>query len=263
MEKLILYCKSYINDVHRAKILLDSVIKYNTDKIPFYISVPKSDIQIFQNVLGISDYILIADEEIDTDNTGWRGQQIVKSQFWKLNLCDNYINIDSDCFFIRPFYITDFMYSENIPYTICHEYKSFFEFMDRHPVEYDPYIGFEDERRKIMNLFGRSGVVYDFGPCPPIWSVKVWKSLFNKYIYPNNLTFSDLIKTVPSEFTWYGEWLMRDKTIPLIPRGPLFKNYHYKIQYDYDKLNNYSIELMAKRYMGIGMQSNFPNEAKY
>ena len=81
-----------------------------------------------------------------------------------------------------------------------------------------------------MDLFGRKGVVYDFGPDPIIWSTKVWKSLFENYIKVNNLTFADLIKFDPSEFTWYGEWLLHSKEIRLMPREEIFKNYHYKHQ---------------------------------
>jgi hypothetical protein len=255
MHKLVLYCKSYHKDVERAKILLDSIVKYNADNIPFYISVPETDIELFQSILGTEHYTLVTDQSIDSDNEGWKGQQIVKSQFWKLGLCENYVCVDSDCFFIKPFHVTDFMFNDDTPYTICHEYKSFFEFLDKHPLGFDPYQSFTQERLHIMELFGREGVVYDFGPGPTIWSAKVWQSLEENYIQPNNLKFSDLIQANGSEFTWYGEWLLRDQTIRLIPRGPLFKNYHYPNQYQYDMHFKYDIEKIAKLYLGIGMQS--------
>lgn len=256
MHKLVLYCKSYRNDVHRAKVLLDSVLKYNMDNMPFYISVPESDIPLFKSVLGTDGYVLIADETIDTDNTGWIGQQIVKSQFWKLNLCENYVCVDSDCFFIKEFRTNDFMFDADTPYTVCHEYKSFFESLDKMtPLPFDPYESFLKDRLQIMDLFDRQGVVYDFGPGPTIWSVKVWKSLEDNYISPNNLKFSDLIQVNASEFTWYGEWLLRNQDIRLMPRGPLFKNYHYVNQYEYDKNHQYNLNKIKKLYLGIGLQS--------
>jgi hypothetical protein len=255
MNKLVLYCKSYDKDVHRAKNLLDSIIKFNEDKIPFYISVPAKDIELFESILGTEYYTLITDESIDLENSGWHGQQIVKSQFWKLNLCENYVCVDSDCFFIKPFFINDFMFNETTPYTVCHEYKSFFEFLDKQPLGFDPYQSFLQERLQIMELFGRTGAVYDFGPGPTIWSCAVWKDLFENYIYANNLTFADLIRSNGSEFTWYGEWLLRSQTIRLIPKGPLFKNYHYPHQFEYDKHYGYDIQKIAKLYLGIGMQS--------
>ena len=177
MNKLVLYCKSYHKDVERAKILLDSIVKYNEDNIPFYISVPETDIELFQNILGTEYYTLVTDESIDTDNEGWKGQQIVKSQFWKLGLCENYVCVDSDCFFIKPFHVNDFMFNDATPYTICHEYKSFFEFLDKHPLGFDPYQSFIQERLHIMELFGREGVVYDFGPGPTIWSTSAYMGL--------------------------------------------------------------------------------------
>lgn len=255
MNKIVLYCKSYDKDVYRAKILLESIIEYNVDQIPFYISVPEKDIALFQSVLGIDHYILITDESIDAENNGWLGQQIVKSQFWKLGLCENYVCVDSDCFFIKPFGVKDFMFDDTNPYTVCHEYKSFFEFLDKHPIGFDPYQSFLHDRLQLMELFGRNGVVYDFGPGPTIWSTAVWKDLFETYIYPNNLTFADLIKSNGSEFTWYGEWLLHSQTIRLIPKGPLFKNYHYPNQFEYDKRNGYDVEKISKLYLGIGMQS--------
>jgi hypothetical protein len=255
MNKIVLYCKSYDKDVHRAKTLLNSIIQYNTDNIPFYISVPEKDIELFKTVLGTENYVLITDESIDADNEGWKGQQIVKSQFWKLGLCENYVCVDSDCFFIKPFSIKDFMFNDETPYTICHEYKSFFEFLDKHPLGFDPYESFLKERLHIMELFGREGVVYDFGPGPTIWSSTVWQSLEENYIQPNGLKFSDLIQANGSEFTWYGEWLLRSQVIRLIPKGPLFKNYHYPNQFEYDKHYGYDLERISKLYLGIGMQS--------
>ena len=254
LEKLVLYCKSYINDLEHVKILLDSVKEFNIESIPFYISVPKAHFDTFKKEL-IGDYTLLIDEDIVSADQGWMGQQIVKSEFWKLGLCENYLCIDSDCLFIKPFYKKDFMFDENTPYTICHEYKSLFEFMDKNPLSFDPYVSFVEDREKIMKVFDRDGVIYDFGPGPTIWSTKVWSSLEEHYLKPNNLKFKDLIDHCPSEFTWYGEWLLASKCIDLFPRGPLFKNYHYPHQYDLDQQQNYDIDKIKKLYLGIGLQS--------
>jgi hypothetical protein len=148
------------------------------------------------------------------------------------------------------------MFDSETPYTICHEYKSFFEFIDKIPaLPFDPYESFLRERLHIMELFGRTGVVYDFGPGPTIWSAKVWESLENGYIKPNSIKFADLIHANGSEFTWYGEWLLHSQSIRLIPKGPLFKNYHYPHQYEFDKQYDYNFKKIAKLYLGIGMQS--------
>ena len=263
MHKLVLYCKSYHLDVHRAKNLLDSINKYNIDNIPFYISVPESDIDLFKKELGESNYTLLKDEDINTLNEGWKGQQIVKSQFWKLGLCENYLCIDSDCVFIKDFKVTDFMFDNETPYTVCHEYKSFFEFMDKFPLSFDPYESFVNERLHIMELFGRSGAIYDFGPGPTIWSSKVWQSLEEQYIIPNNITFADLIEANGSEFTWYGEALLAFRPFEILPVQPLFKVFHYSGQFVQAKQQGYTEQIYTKNYYGIILQSNFNAPINY
>ena len=47
MDPFILFCKSFRDDVLRVKKLLDSVVEFNQEKIPFYLSVPKKDLDIF------------------------------------------------------------------------------------------------------------------------------------------------------------------------------------------------------------------------
>ena len=257
MDKIVLYCKSYRNDVARAKVLSESIKRYNQENLPFYISVPRRDINIFTNELGSDGLTILADEDIDGVNQGWEGQQVIKSQFWKLGLCENYFSVDSDNQFIRDFYTRDFMFDNATPYTVCHEYKSFFEFLDKNPLHFDPYGGFCNDRKKIMQVFGREGTIYDFGPDPLIWSSKVWKSLFDNFITPNNLTFVDLIKFAPSEVTWYGEWLLYSQEIRLIPREEIFKNYHYRHQYEMDKKAGLTVEHLKRYYLGYALNSNF------
>ena len=59
MENFVLYTKSYSLDVEVCKRLKDSVIKHNVENIPFYVSVPTSDIDLFRNKLGTDGYTLI------------------------------------------------------------------------------------------------------------------------------------------------------------------------------------------------------------
>ena len=103
MVKLVLYCKSFSRDVNRCKLLLDSIVKYNKDSIPFYISVPKEDVQLFKSTLGTDGYILITDEELMNESLcqSWKNQQIVKMIFWKAIKTENYVVLDSDSYFIN------------------------------------------------------------------------------------------------------------------------------------------------------------------
>jgi len=262
MNELILYCKSYSGDIQRAKILLNSVKSFNAENIPFYISVPNDDVELFKNTLGTEGYTLITDEEVCGEKfiQSWVTQQIIKSSFWKLDLCHNWVMIDSDSYFIRPFYLKDFIYDKenHIPYTVIHEQKDLFHWTAKNTdvLGFDPQRSFAECREPIQTLFDRKGRLYDFGPGPIIWNTVVWKSLNEKYMEPNGLKFSDLIASVHSEFSWYGEWLLTDKTIPIMPIEPLFKFFHYKQQYEDYKSRGYTLDHWKKNYLGVVMQSS-------
>lgn len=268
MNNIVLYCKSYLGDLDRAEVLTESVRKFNVENIPFYISVPTAHVSEFRGRLG-SGVNIVEDESIYDHKAeeSWHTQQIVKSNFWKLGLCKNYLMIDSDSYFIRPFYIKDFIVEGTLdtPYTVMHEQKDLFIWScnKKSILGFDPYEGFKNDREKIMNLFQRKGRLYDFGPGPIIWNYKVWQSLQDEYLTPNKLKFSDLIKEVASEFTWYGECLLASQCIPIWPIEPIFKFFHYPHQYQDFKRFGYSEQDFSKNYLGIVMQSNWRAPLKY
>ena len=103
----------------------------------------------------------------------------------------------------------------------------------------------------------------DFGPVPTIWSSKVWKSLEDNYIIPNNLTWEQMLEYSPSEFSWYGESLLAFKAIDIYPCEPIFKVFHYEQQLQEYKQNGITEEMISQNYLGIIMQSNFNANTKY
>lgn len=265
MDKIALYCKSFSRDIDRVVNLVESIHKFNADKIPVYISVPSQDVTLFHQVSG-NGVTIIEDEDIyDGDAPGWIQQQIVKSNFWKLELCENYVCIDSDGYFIKDFYISDFMYDDETPYTVIHEQKELFTWTVSkvNQLGFDPKISYTNDRQKIMDLFGRTGKYYDFGPVPTIWSGKVWKSLEDNYITPNNLTWEQMLEYSPSEFSWYGESLLAFKAINIYPCEPIFKVFHYAQQLQEYIQNGITQEMISQNYLGIIMQSNFNANLKY
>ena len=272
-NKVVLYCKSFNRDAQRCKILFDSIQKHNKDNIPLYISIPKEDVQLFKNVLGTSNYTIITDEEITGINLAqsWHTQQISKLMFWKTQITENYIILDSDSYFIRDFYYKDFLVGFNsplddaIPYTVMHEQKDLFSWTAKYKemLGFDPQQSFAECRTPIMELFDRKGRLYDFGPPPVVFSYKVLQSLEEEYIKPNNLTFEGLINTVASEFTWYGEWLLIRKPIEIWPVEPMFKFFHYMPEYQQFKNLGYTEEHWSKNYLGVVMQSSSGLPLKY
>ena len=259
MNKLAIYCKSFFRDINRAKILAESVERYNIDNIPFYISVPTTDLSLFKSKLpGFVN--LISDADILTNDLEqtWITQQIVKSSFWKTGVCENYVMVDSDSYFIKNFTISDFMYTDETPYTVCHEQKDLWNWSVWHTTQlgFDPKESFERDRQVVMNMFSRTGKVFDFGPGPVIWSRKVWETL-DEIMEGNKLTWMDLMRISASEFTWYGETLLYSKVIDLIPIEPPFKFFHYHQQYIESKQLGITQEHIARNYIGITLQSNW------
>jgi hypothetical protein len=265
MDNIVLYCKSYRGDLGRVKVQSESIKKYNVDNIPYYISVPPSDIDIFKAEIPFAN--IINDDDIMKCNLPpWQSQQIVKSSFWKLGLCKNYLCLDSDQYFIRPFNESDFIVSgTDICYTVMHEEKDLFNWTINKTkiLGFDPIQSFESDRRKIMEIFSRTGKMYDFGPSPILWNCHVWSELERTWLIPNKLTFEDAIKHVPSEFSWYGEFLLASKCIPIMPIEPLFKVFHYKQQYIEAKQQGYTEEDYAKIYIGTCLQSNWGAPMRY
>ena len=264
MHTFVLYCKSYKNDFDRVVNLVDSVNQYNTDNIPFYVSVPKEDVVLFKQIGNIN---VVDDNDIVESNTpGWIQQQLVKANFWKLGIAENYLCLDSDSYFIRPFSFSDFMANKSTPYTVIHEQKELFSWTvaRKDVLGFDPKQSYIEDREKVMSgVFERTGKYYDFGPSPVIWSAKVWKDLEDKYMKLNGLEFKDLIAYSASEFTWYGEALLNFNSIELYPVEPLFKVFHYPQQYLEYKQQNITESMIAQNYMGIVMQSNYNPPLKY
>lgn len=263
MNNLVLYCKSYRNDLDRVKKLTESIEKYNVDNLPFYISVPKTDYSLFKDKITSGAQLLVDEDIYLAKNEGWVQQQIVKSNFWRLDLCENYLCLDSDSYFIKPFYLKDFIAYDDVPYTVMHEQKELFEWADRN-LHFDPQEGFNKEKDDVMSLFDRQYQKrWDFGPSPVLWSKKVWQALETNYTLPSQLTFEDLIKYCPSEFTWYGEALLAFRPFEILPVQPLFKVFHYPGQFVQAKQQGYTEQIYTKNYYGIILQSNFNAPINY
>ena len=264
MEKFGMICPTFRRDMERFGILVNSVKKHNKDNIPFYVILPNQDVDLFKNKFG-EDLNYVPEEEIlhyDNKNLdkikdqNWILQQVIKSQFWRLDLCENTLLLDSDNYFITEFKLSDFMYNDDIPYTLMHECKDLLQFTSRRGMDF-VHKSFAETRLPVMEIFGRKGRLYDFGPTPTLWSRKVWEGLKNDYQDKNNLSFSDLILSAPSEFTWYGEYLLYSKVIDLIPIEPMFKHYHYGEQYTEDKNNGVTEAKLAENFLGVVLQSNW------
>jgi hypothetical protein len=267
METMVLYCCTFSKDLLRAKRLAESVVQYNKESLPFFMSVPKQELNTFRSYFPKGFVELLPEEEIVSTNPGinierlysLRGsvrQQVIKAEFWRLGLSENYLVLDSDCLFIRDFGKADLLADGIVPYSIIHEGRSFLQPTER----FGPARArgeFTKDRKPIMKEMDREGVIYDFGYAPFLWSRKVWQDLAEKHLAPRGKSILDAIVGCPSELTWYGEALLKFRSIPLWPREELFRHYHHEHQYWVDRKLGYTTEVLAKDYLGVVYQSNW------
>ena len=263
-----LFCKSYAGDIGRFKNLLASIVQYNTEELPFFISVPNADLNLFRPLLSnVSFATLLSDEDLlfesdalgkakTSDYTGSLLQQIVKVAFGLIGKASCYVVIDSDSFFIRPFCKEDFSQDDGFSFTIMHKCEELLEFCEQNKMQFVK-TNYERERKKLQSLFNRSGDIYDFGPTPVVWGSEVWQKLNDEYLRKNNISLGALILKYPSELLLYGEALLEYRPFPIYPKKPLFKVFHYKEQFDALGGAERSTEHLAQKYLGIVMQSNW------
>jgi len=277
MQNFILFCKSYRKDVFRAKRLVASITRFNEDKIPFYLSVPQEDLEIFTQEIdwdalkANGAYHLIKDESIVQSNTqldpkasleryfkmpGYFSQQVIKAEAWRLIDCENYLCLDSEAVFMQPFFLHHFMANATEPFTILHPNTEFLTLAKKLHKNKEIEHFFKDNQR-LRAEFGRTGEAaqdWDFGPAPLIWSKKVWQSLETKHLLPNGQTIWDAIERLPFEIRWYGEALLKFKAIPVHPHEPLFQVIHYDWQ------RKHLPPFAQTKYLGVLSQSNWDKE---
>lgn len=271
MANFMLFCKSYSGDLKRIQRLWLSVQRFNRDQIPLYISVPEAERILFKQTFGTPDGLTwVNDEDIVLANPRadlecyrtWDGrlsQQVVKSEFWRYSGCDSYLCMDSESEFIRDFRRSDFLDSQDQPYTVMHQSKELLQLAankDIHRVLAD----FHRDSATLKLVFARQGPDYDFGPTPVIWSAKVWRDLDERYLEPRGQTLWDAIQDKPSELRWYGEALLHFNSIPLLPIEPLFRVYHYSWQWHAYRRLGETIEKLKGEYLGVLCQSNWQYE---
>jgi hypothetical protein len=272
MEPIVLFCCSYARDVLRARRMAESVARHNRDNLALYVSAPREDLVLFRNQLGAlatvinRDDIVAAHPRMDAARLyalpGIKHQQVIKSDFWRLGLAGNTLVLDSDCKFIRDFRRADFLAEPNVPYTVMHDGREVLDFTARHGPQ-RVQREFLECREPIMREMGREGAVHDYGYAPYAWSGRVWSDLDEKYLAPRGETLADAIDRAPSEFTWYGEALLRFGSIPVHARGEYFRFYHYEHQYWHDRRRGVTEESLAKDWLGVVYQSNWEAGSGY
>lgn len=265
MEKFVFLLKTYEKDFDCAIRLLDSFSKHNMDNIHCYVIIPESSKALFIGLLGMEvkrNCSFLAEEEfeglvnegLNGLSAGYINQEIVKLSFWEMGLCANYMCLDSDALFIRPFYKKDFMYDDDTPYTCLEEdndlradnyYNKLYwnrrmEWIRKieDELDYHPY--------HLMTCHGFQ-----------IFSATVLETLKKDFMLSRNYTYKNLMEIAPYEFSWYNLWLQKTEVIPIHQIECLFKYFHLKQHHIAVVLRGMRIEDWANGYVGIIVNSNY------
>jgi hypothetical protein len=252
---------------------LASIEQFNSDGIDFYISTPEADQELLVQVVGSHGYQWVSDESIISANprvkrgiekklSGSLSQQVIKSEFWRLGLTENYVCLDSDCVFITHFYRHHFLASDGAPYTVVYENKEFYQLADNRG-HTKVFRNLYSESENVKALFGRSGPNY-YCPCPPfIWSSKVWQSFDSEYLQPHGMTYWEYCKADRPETLTYLEALFKFKAIPVHAIEQLFRVYYYDWHFFLLKRQGETEEKLKKHFLGVIYQSNWNPELDY
>ena len=267
MEPLVLFCKTHGHDLLRARRLVKSIYRFNLDQIPIFLSVPKCDLDRFRTCFAGVPCSFITDEEILAATCAVYGdppstfpphlyQQLIKLEFHRMNICRNYVWLDSDSFFIRPFSSGDFLHHSGVPYLVLHDCSDLLDFA-RRTGKKKIIIDYYNTRKNMKRLFGRIGPDYDFGPSPVAWSTEVLVDMHTGYLIPKQESIFSLLTSYPCELLLYGEFVFQRKKIPVYPVQPFFKVYHYAEQFFEDEMNGVSRDDLRAEYLGLVIQSNW------
>lgn len=264
MYSFVFMLKTYRKDEYYVSRLIETYRKFNRDGIKLFIVVPQQDVALFQEKYASIEHIEVlsennldveyAHEPINGIKAGYINQEIVKLAFWELGLCKNYLCLDSEAYFIRDFYFDDFMYDEEIPYTVLIEDND----LKSNPNYYHYY--WKEREKKIQ-------IIQDEMEYHPkhlltchgfqIFNTNVLKRMKTDYLLPNNLSYLDLIKISPYEFSWYNIWLQKSQVMPIYMCEPFFKTYHMAYQQFGDVMNNVDETELSRGYVGVVINSNY------
>ncbi len=271
--RTVLFCKSYGRDMLRAKRLVDSISRHNKDGLALFISVPQHDLAAFTECLAGMECTLLSDEQILAASAQENGplpalfpphlfQQLVKLEFWRLGLCENYIWIDSDSYFIRDFRQADFFFDDKTPYIMQEVYQPDTELANMNHVPRK----IREKRvaenvaliERFQKLFGNDGTLWRFaGSMPLIWSTIVLQHFNEEFLVGLGKNVYEFLVDYPCETQIYGEYLHASQVIPVRPHAFLFRSFLYADEFYVSQMQGECEYSIAQDYFGICLQSNW------
>lgn len=254
-----MYCKTYRGDLARAQVLVETWRRFNTDGLQLTLSCPADDLPLFAPLAG-GQVRLVADESFAGDHllpgprAGYINQQICKLNFFRTGLADNYVNLDSDTVFIRPFGAHDFMHAPGVPYTVLVMDKDLS--IERHY----RHVHWIERQKLVAEVYAQVGVAdRRLRTChgAQVFNAGVLDTLHSRFLRSKGWTYADMLAVAPYEFSWYNVWFQACRQVPEYAVEPFFKILHMRPDYILSRLRNLREADYAEAYVGLIMNSKW------
>lgn len=241
-----LFCKTFSRDLRLFERLVDSVLTHAQEPLPFVVSVPAEERELFRTALGERRVELVTDEEILGESLpqSWHQQQVVKLQAWRLGFAESFLVLDADFRFLRPFARADFegswilsrhgsLYGTPAGAPVsCEECqkmtvpRSRWGTLSRWTRWLDRYVDFAYTTmlRRIRRVFGRPGPLFHCMP-GPIWPRALCAAFHEEFLEPRGLSCLDIIRYAPWEAVWMTEFMLARGWPGLVAREPFFLHF--------------------------------------
>lgn len=264
-----MYLKTYRDDLNRVKVLIDSFNQYNKDSILLFISVPETDIYLFNQFMSNNIHIL-SDEDYASPwmtstpicgiRPGYINQQICKLTFYTTKYCENYLCLDSDMIFIRDFYITDFMKDNHTPYTVLVMDK---ELSIQRYYRNTYWNSRQKQIEKIYKFFGSNDLRLRTCHNGQIFNSQILRSLYLDFMQQKGITYFTLMEIAPLEFAWYNAYFQYSNLITEYACEPFFYMFHTYYDYYLSKARLLRKQDFALAYVGIVMNNKWMGGTPY
>lgn len=262
MTNFAILIKSHEPDRDYAARLLESIRRFNVESIPVYLVVPSDDVSMFQALAADAASVLseselsehLVSEPVAGFSTGYINQEIVKLSFWELGLSKNYLCMDSDAEFVRPFTESDFMADTETPFTFLTEDAD---------LRVEPgYFADTWQTRAVSLEKIREEVGYE-GLWPltvhghAVFSATALRSFREDFLAPRGWGYADALAISPYEPSWYNAWVLHARPIEVIRREPIVKTFHTPTQHLEYVMRGVSEEDVARGFVAVVVNSNY------
>ncbi|MEM9694913.1 MAG: DUF6492 family protein [Myxococcota bacterium] len=270
---LLLFVKTYRKDIALFARLLRSIERHNVDDLPLVVSVNDRDLGLFRTTF--PGRVVVPDSVVFASRCRrpWTYQQIIKSSVWRVGICENYLCLDSDSFFVRDFRRSDFI-RDSLPLTPIYNNEDTWRSQGRTQLD-DKGLketqNLVDEARKtrdaIRRFVGTEEAELAFAPPPYLWRCETWHAFCREYelLSPDDydrlyIDFPRRWGASPAETWFYSEYYNLRRPYPLVEVPAYFEMFHTEKDAADCRATGWTLDSLREYFLGITVQGNWSRQ---